>query len=305
MNRENKKSSSPRHLKRVAVLPSLVTLANALFGFAAIHFAARGMNEPHLLWLNKPELTFFAAAAWMIVLAMIADAMDGFVARRSGGTSDFGGQLDSLSDVISFGVAPAFLALRVVESGLKEAASPLFGSLAGKLLWLVAAMYVCCAALRLARFNVENNPDESSHLKFKGLPSPAAAGMIASLVLLYSDLVPELQKEMPAVAPVSSMILYTLPFVLAMVAILMVSTVPFTHVVSQYLKGRKPFGYVVLIVFLLLLIFWKPQLTLTITGVIYLASGLLPWLGQKWIKRKDQPSQPQEQSDDPCQRTPQ
>jgi len=305
MSKENKKNSSPRHLKRVAVLPSLVTLANALFGFAAIHFAARGMNEPHLLWLNKPELTFFAAAAWMIVLAMIADAMDGFVARKSGGTSDFGGQLDSLSDVISFGVAPAFLTLRVVESGLKEIfepASPLFGSLPGKLLWLVAAMYVCCAALRLARFNVENSPDESSHLKFKGLPSPAAAGTIAALVLLYSDLVPELQKGSPAVAQFSStVIIYILPFILAMVAILMVSTVPFTHVVNQYLKGRKPFGYVVLLVFLWLLIFWKPQLTLTIASLIYLASGLLPWLGQKFIKRKDIPSEPEEQSDDPCQ----
>ena len=298
MSKEKKKNSPQHRLKRVAVLPSIITLVNAICGFAAIHFAARGMDQPHLLWWAKPELTFFAAAAWMIVLAMIADSLDGFVARRSGGTSDFGGQLDSLSDVISFGVAPAFLTLRIVESGLKEIvapASPLFGSLPGKLLWLVAAMYVCCAVLRLARFNVENTPDESSHMKFRGLPSPAAAGVIASLVLLYSDLVPELQKEVPAIAQVSStVIIYALPFILAIVAILMVSPVPFTHVVNQYLKGRKPFGYVVLVVFILLLIFWKPQLTLAIAGLIYLASGVVPWLGQKCIKRKSDTPKPEE-----------
>ena len=83
-------------LRRVAVLPVLVTLVNALCGFAAIHFTARGMNEPNRLWWERPELTFFAAAAWMIFMAMIADALDGFVARRSGSSSDFGGQLDSL-----------------------------------------------------------------------------------------------------------------------------------------------------------------------------------------------------------------
>ena len=109
MSRKSREKRAQRRLRQIAVLPSLVTLLNAICGFAAIHFAARGMNEPNRLWLHKPELTFFAAAAWMIFLAMIADALDGRLARMSRSTSSFGGQLDSLSDMVSFGLAPAFL----------------------------------------------------------------------------------------------------------------------------------------------------------------------------------------------------
>ena len=279
-----------KRLRRVAVLPALVTLVNALCGFAAIHFAARGMNEPNRLWWERPELTYFAAAAWMIFLAMIADALDGFVARRSGSSSDFGGQLDSLSDMISFGVAPAFLMLRVVESGLKDIVSPVspvFGSFSGRLLWLAAAMYVCCAALRLARFNIENRPEEESHMTFSGLPSPAAAALVAAFVLLYSDLAPELQKGLaPEVARVGSVIIiYLLPFVTAAVALLMVSRVPYIHVVNQYIRGRKSFGYVVLLVLVMLLLIWKLQLTLAAAGLTYAVSGCASWLWKKYSKK--------------------
>ena len=91
--RSKERFRRPKQLRRVAVLPSLVTLLNAVCGFAAIHFTARGMNEPERLWLEKPELTFFAAAAWMIFLAMIWDGLDGFVARMARSSSSFGGQL--------------------------------------------------------------------------------------------------------------------------------------------------------------------------------------------------------------------
>lgn len=270
-----KKTPSPR-IPRVAVLPALITLLNALFGFAAIHFAARGMmNEPGALLLKKPPLTFFETAAWMIFLAMIADAFDGFVARKSGSASDFGAQLDSLSDVISFGIAPAFLMLRLVESVLNETfhpASPVFGSLPGRLLWFVGALYLCCAALRLARFNVESSIDESSHMIFKGLPSPAAAGVIASLVLLFSEIN-------------SKVVIYILPVMTIIVALLMVSSIPFAHIANRFFKGRKPFEYVVLLVFICLVIFWKPQYNLSIVGLIYVASGLVPWLLKK-IRKK-------------------
>ena len=272
---------SRRRLRNIAVLPSLITLMNGLCGFAAIHFAARGMNEPDRLWFDKPELTFFAAAAWMIFFAMVADAVDGFVARRSGSTSNFGGQLDSLADVISFGVAPAFLMLRVVESGLQASASPLFGNIAGRLLWLTAALYVCCAILRLARFNVENEPEESAHLKFSGLPTPAAAGVIAAWVLLYSDLMPELREQLPGISWFAPVIIYLLPFLTAAVALLMVSRVPYLHVVNQFIRGRRPFEYLVILIFLILLLIWRLQLTLAIGSVGYAISGAIQWLRQR------------------------
>ncbi len=280
-NRKNR-----RRLRNIAVLPSLITLMNGLCGFAAIHFAARGMNEPDRLWFDKPELTFFAAAAWMIFFAMVADAVDGFVARRSGSTSNFGGQLDSLADVISFGVAPAFLMLRVVESGLQASASPLFGNIAGRLLWLTAALYVCCAILRLARFNVENEPEESAHLKFSGLPTPAAAGVIAAWVLLYSDLMPELREQLPGISWFAPVIIYLLPFLTAAVALLMVSRVPYLHVVNQFVRGRRPFEYLVILIFLILLLIWRLQLTLAIGSVGYAISGAIQWLRQRKKKVK-------------------
>lgn len=276
-------------------MPSLVTLLNAVCGFAAIHFTARGMNEADSLWFKQPELTYFAAAAWLIFLAMVADALDGFVARRTGSAGNFGAQLDSLADAISFGVAPAFLMLRVVENALPtivsphlvSPVSPAFAPLAGKLLWLVAAMYVCCTLLRLARFNVETGLDESAHMGFSGLPSPAAAGVVASLVLLYGDLLPELEAGGAGVVTqaLSPAIIVLLPFVTAAVGLLMVSRIPYRHILNQYIRGRRPFSHVVRVVILTLLLIWKPQLTLAATFAVFAASSPVRAAYRKWVKK--------------------
>ena len=277
------KSRRDRRLRRIAVLPSLVTLMNAVCGFASIHFAARGMSEPDGLWLHKPELTFFAASAYMIFLAMIADALDGRLARMSRSTSSFGGQLDSLSDMVSFGVAPAFLMLRVVESSREVGpAAPMFVNTLGKLLWFVAVAYICCTALRLARFNVENQPEESAHMGFRGLPSPAAGGVVMSLVLLYSDLLPELSGG-PAnqIAQISEkVILVSLPLLTATAALLMVSQVPYPHVVNRYIRGRRPFWNVVKLVILVICLCVKPQLTMAVCFVGFAFSSPVKWLWQ-------------------------
>jgi len=277
--RSKEKIRRPKRLRRVAVLPSLITLLNAVCGFAAIHFTARGMNEPESLWLKKPELTFFAAAAWMIFLAMIFDGLDGFVARMARSSSSFGGQLDSLADMVSFGVAPAFLMLQVVTNYLQIGeVSPVFGSRLGKLLWLVAAMYICCTALRLARFNVEHETLDKEHLGFSGLPSPAAAGVVTSLVLLYSDFLRELKPEVREAIPiVSQIIIYLLPWITIGVALLMVSRVPYRHVINQYVRGRRSFGHMVLVVALVLFLFWKPQLTAAVVFVAFAATGAIRW----------------------------
>lgn len=290
MSARRRDNRTGRRLRRIAVLPSLVTLLNAVCGFTAIHFTARGMNEPDRLWLERPELTFFAAAAWLIFLAMVADSLDGWLARMSRSASSFGGQLDSLADVISFGVAPAFLMLRVVESSLGEVigtASPAFGSLPGKLLWLVAAMYICCTALRLARFNVENAPDDSAHLSFSGLPSPAAAGVVASLILLHHDICRELAgSSVSSVAQVAStIIVHSLPFVVFFVALLMVSNIRYPHLLNRYVRGRRPFSYVVYTFLVLLILVWQLQLALVVSFVGYAATGSVRWLWLRYQRR--------------------
>ena len=110
-------------------------------------------------------------AGWLIFLAMIFDALDGHVARLAKTTSDFGAQLDSLCDVVTFGVAPAFLLVKMC---------PGFTFNHSQMVWIIAAAYACCAALRLARFNVETD-DEDDHMNFSGLPSPAAASVVGEL----------------------------------------------------------------------------------------------------------------------------
>ena len=276
-------------LQGVAVAPSLVTLLNAVCGFAAIHFAAAGMNDPEAMMPRLP-LSYFAAAGYMIFLAMIADALDGQLARRTGSTSKFGEQLDSMADMISFGVAPAFLMIRVVAAHVPDVVgpvAPVFASTGAKLLWLIGAAYVCCAAMRLARFNVETQPEVESHMGFKGLPSPVAAGVVASLVLVATDLLQELKQDMPRtwVEGVTKAIVYALPVVTLAVALLMVSRVPYSHAINRYIRGRRSFGHVVRMVLLVLVLVWKPQLTCAIVFVGFAMSPGLQWVRRHVVRK--------------------
>ena len=279
-----------RLLRRIAVLPTLMTLLNAVCGFTAISFTARGMNDPEALLLVRPAMTYFTAAAVMILLAMVADMMDGQLARLAKKTSSFGRNLDSISDMLSFGAAPAFLMLVMVESGPTHVApaDPFFGSIPGRLVWLIAVMYVCCTALRLARFNVEAPEQASSHKRFKGLPSPAAAGAIVSLVLLYNDLISQLNQDiLPDFAQAgSTVILFALPGVTALVALLMVSQVPYQHVVNHTIHGRRPFGYVARVVVVALLLYWQLQLTLAVSFMYYWAGGASRFYWKKFAKKE-------------------
>ncbi|MBI9015715.1 MAG: CDP-diacylglycerol--serine O-phosphatidyltransferase [Phycisphaerae bacterium] len=283
-----------RRLKYIAVVPSIITLMNALCGFASIHFAARGMHEPNGFWIDNGknlQITFFAASAWFIFIAMVCDALDGFVARKSGSESEFGSELDSLSDVISFGMAPAFLTLQLVAYELQTSAEPLFGHWQGRLLWLTCGLYVCCTILRLARFNVENSVEESDHMTFSGLPSPAAAGTVAAFVLLHSDIGPEMAEKWPNLANgLAGIIVYSLPLIMLLVGFLMVSRVPFAHFANKYIRGKKTFSYMVWAVPVILALWIKPQWTLAVASLIYVFSGLYGTIRekQKNIKTKKQ-----------------
>lgn len=298
-NNRGKKQKLLRRVRRqrlryIAILPSLITLINGVCGFAAIVFASRGFSR---LTLHDIESSNFAWAGSMIIIAMIADMLDGRIARMSHTTSSFGGQLDSLCDMISFGVAPAFLVLKVVSFKLMEIAEP--GTMVedgfwGRFIWLAAAIYVACAAIRLARFNVENEEDETSHMNFIGLPTPAAAGLLASMVLFHQNFMPKFGIDTSLYNVTETILIYALPFVTIGIAVLMISRVPFPHMVNVYLKGRKPIAYL----FWSLGIFgfiWlcKINLALLIGFCGFVLSGFVKWCWLIIVNRRSRQNMPE------------
>ncbi len=263
-----------QRLKYIAILPSLVTILNGVCGFAAIVFAGKGAK------LGLGQFSYFAMSGYMILLAMIADMLDGRLARMHQSTSSFGGQLDSLCDIISFGVAPAFLMLKVLEYELAGFAglNPVTETFLQRFIWLAAAGYIICAAIRLARFNVENEEDESAHMSFIGLPTPAAAGVIVSLIILHQETLETL--------PTLNVIIYVLPFLALGVAVLMVSRIRYPHILNQYLRGRKPFAYLIRVLLLLAFVIWNIQAALVLIFCGFAASSFVKWFYYKVIRNK-------------------
>jgi CDP-diacylglycerol--serine O-phosphatidyltransferase len=225
--------------------------------------------DPVALFLFKYK---FIAAAYLIFLAMLFDGLDGRLARFARHTTDFGGQLDSLADVISFGAAPAFLGLLVFK-----ACGPVVPFMVSRLVWAIGALFLSCALLRLARFNVSNEHGEQHHFSFLGLPSPAAAGTVASLVLMQQDL---RQAAIDAggsgifalLAPVAA---WSVPPVVLGTGLLMVSNVRYPHVVNQYLRGRRSIDRLLLVVAMLLLAIVAHRYALGVCMLVYVIGGLL------------------------------
>lgn len=255
----------PRHrrLKSTSVLPALLTLGNGLAGFASIHFATKDA-------LGEAKLANLATAAWLILVAMICDLLDGRLARMRRQTSDFGGQLDSLSDVISFGVAPAILMLRTTVYGMRQFSISYHGLAIERVVWCIAAVYVSCAVMRLARFNVENEPDESAHMEFGGLPSPGAAAPIMTLVLLMISLLNKQWVEDRYLLATASVIL---PIVTLAMALLMVSRFRYVHLPNQYIRGKKPFEYIIKLLVLLLIGVLQPFVAGAVFAIGFALSG--------------------------------
>ena len=260
-----------QRLKYIAILPSLVTIINGICGFAAIVFASKGTTP------GPGDFSYFAMSGYMVLLAMLADMLDGRLARMNQSTSSFGGQLDSLCDIISFGVAPAFLMLKVLEYKMSGFAgfNPTVETFMERFIWVTAAGYISCAAIRLARFNVENEEDESAHMSFIGLPSPAAAGVIVSLVILHQDALQGL-----------NVIIYVLPFCALGTGALMVSRVRYPHILNQYLRGKKPFSYLIRVLLLLAFVIWNIQVAMVLIFCGFAASSFMKWFYYKVISKK-------------------
>jgi CDP-diacylglycerol--serine O-phosphatidyltransferase len=286
-SREQRRLRLRRHGRRAYIrsvyfLPSLATLGNAVAGFASTYVAAMvplGTSAAH----DSIGLFFvrhgFSAAAYLIFIAMVCDALDGRLARFARHTTDFGGQLDSLADVISFGVAPAFLALR-----LFHAEGPPWDVPFTRLVWVAAALYMCCALVRLARFNVSNEHGEQHHFSFLGLPSPGAAGAVASLVIMQQDLA-RLGAEL-----LSKTCVVILPIVVLCTGLLMVSHLRYPHLVNRYLRGRRSIGRLITIVGIALLMLVAHQYVLGIGTLSYAAWGPTAWLlvrCRRWMRPRN------------------
>lgn len=216
----------------IYVLPNLLTTANMFFGFFAIVYAIKGE---------------FIISAFAIVAAAVFDLLDGRVARITHTTSQFGAEYDSLSDLVSFGIAPGLLLFL-------WSLQPF-----GRVGWLASFFYVACGALRLARFNVQKDIVEKAY--FQGLPIPMAAGIVASSVLAFTDLDLEASK---------SWLILSMTFLLGFV---MVSNFRYRSFKDIDLKERLPFTYLVAGVFIFAMLAIRPQVTLFFFFLTYAVLG--------------------------------
>jgi CDP-diacylglycerol---serine O-phosphatidyltransferase len=237
-------------VRRVGILPTLVTAANGFCGLLAIYKTQDGKIH---------------AAAFMIMLAMVFDVLDGLVARKAGITSRFGAYLDSLSDAVSFGVAPAFLVKVVVEASGRN----IYGA---KLLTALTAIFTICALFRLARYNVEHTPSEGLRADgkavstFAGMPTPGASGVLASLVYLYAD--PKRLFDLGSLC-------YALPPLCAILGYLMVSRMPYIHAGTRFLRVRRDFAYLFVVVVVVILAIWFTEEIAAAAFVGYFLSGIV------------------------------
>ncbi len=218
----------------IYLLPNLFTTGALFAGFYSI---VASINHK------------FELAAIAIFVAMVLDGMDGRIARMTNTQSDFGMQYDSLSDMVSFGLAPALVMYQWALFGM------------GKLGWLAAFVYTACAALRLSRFNTQATSQDKRY--FQGLPSPAAAAVLAGMI--WCGEVYELIGE-------TTSLVFCLP-VTVIVGILMVSNVRYHSFKEFDLKGRVPFMAVLIVVLVFVLVAIKPPLVLFVLAVGYTVSG--------------------------------
>ena len=277
-----------RRLKDVPVLPSLVTLGNLFFGFLAISKVADALR------LAQPGASFatvvglFETATVLVFFAMVFDALDGRVARMTGQTTPFGAQLDSLADMVTFGVAPAFLGKVLVDWHAQIDANKLL-PLQPKLFYAAAAVYVLCAALRLARFNVETGADEDDHREFKGLPSPAAAVVVCSLVALFCtsyDGDTDLGRWLLGRENLDKIVV-AMPGLLVLLGLLMVSRVPYPHAMSAILRGRHSMPFLAGLVVFLVVAAVEWQFALVACALGYVSWGMLLGLFRLVTRHRD------------------
>jgi CDP-diacylglycerol--serine O-phosphatidyltransferase len=219
----------------IYVLPNLLTTANMFFGFFSVVYAIKGD---------------FITAAYAIVIAAVFDLLDGRVARLTRSTSEFGAQYDSMSDLISFCLAPGILLFL-------WSLQPF-----GRVGWLASFFYVVCGALRLARFNVAQSlAHDGPKSDFQGLPTPMAAGIVASSVLAFHDLEKDAERSIWILA-----ITFLLGFV-------MVSTFRYRSFKDLDLRRRLPLYSLVIGVLIMIVVAINPEVMLFVLFLTYAVLG--------------------------------
>jgi len=255
--------------KGIYILPSLFTCGNMSFGILSIFSSISGN---------------FIQAAWFLIGALACDIIDGRVARMTKTTSEFGLQLDSLSDLVSFGAAPAVMMYTLVLNQMD------------KIGIAIAVLYVLCSALRLARFNVLAQSGEA-HKHFVGLPTPASAGVIISFVLSYQLLMPAEYsldfKTIPALMELMPTFFKLTPVVIVVLSFLMVSNIPYTSFKKVKLTRIRTIEVFALMIVLIILIVTFPQNTIFIIFTIYAASGLLLYIPRMLLIKKNRQKKPE------------
>lgn len=242
-----------RRRRGIYLLPNLFTTGTLFAGFYAIIAATQGR---------------FEVAAIAIFVAMLADMLDGRVARLTHTESDFGIQYDSLADLVSFGLASGLVAYFYSLESLS-----FYSDVAGKLGWLAAFFYTAAAALRLARFNITRG-GASEKKVFLGLPSPAAAGLLVGFIWVGADF------------GIAGSDLVAVVFVLTLAAgVLMVSNVRYHSFKDLNFGERVPFRYVLIMLVLFVLIILDPPRVLFLGFLAYAMSGPALALRRRWRLR--------------------
>ena len=257
-------SPIPQAMPKVYLLPNLMTAGNLFCGFMAILQIIEGTLQPKggEEWIQRYETSLI-----YILAACIFDMLDGRLARLGGRESTFGREFDSLADVVSFGLAPALLVLKIVLADLPD-----------KYRWLgylVAFVYLLAGAMRLARFNIVSSQPAANHSKdFVGFPIPAAAGLVASITLLMLTLK---ENEKP-LGPWK----HLLPLLLLFLSYMMYSRITYPSFKAIGWKAKRSIPQI-LLTFLALVLVWKTyQYSLAIIFVAYLIYGFIrPWISKR------------------------
>ncbi len=221
--------------KGVYLLPNTLTLCGMFSGFFAIMSAINGN---------------YLYAAWAIVIANIFDGLDGWIARLTNTSTRFGIELDSLSDLVAFGVAPSIMMY-------KWALGPF-----GRLGWAAAFLFVACGALRLARFNVQTGAPGSK--AFKGMPIPGAATIMSSIIIVYYEF-----WEGPPPKNVF------FPVITIILSLLMVSTIRYHGLKEIDFREKKPFRFLVIFVLILFVLLIHPPTAIFVFAMSYLVWGII------------------------------
>ncbi len=255
---------------KIFLLPNLFTAGNLFCGFLALTKIVEAD-------IDAPAFdTVIRTAIFLIILACVFDLLDGRVARLGGQESPFGREFDSLADIVSFGVAPAFLVHRVVLRDV-FVTRPEWG-------WFIASIYLVCGAFRLARFNclAALSPEAGGGKEFLGYPIPAAAGLVASLTLFllwWNDKISDFKE---------SSMRYALPVILVFLSVMMVSQVKYPTFKKLDWRMQPAFFKMIIIIVVIafVVILWERVLppVLPIVFTTYLIYGFVrPWLSRKLV----------------------